>query len=166
MKIPYLKKIYFWVISHRKQLVWLYQAVVEAMLDWDLWNIEGQKFWCEYQKIHSWVRLVLGIDTFFRYRYFSILGFNTKFSYRYYSIPIHETHFKEAILFDTDLWYRYFSLYILFMCLCLPQAIFQTPFSRFLATNGTNIFQNPFVIFLTHGNQINPEILSVFLPHL
>ena len=30
-----------------------------------------------------------------------------------------------------------FCLYILFMCLCLPQAIFQTPFSSFLATNGT-----------------------------
>ena len=43
---------------------------------------------------------MLGIDTFFRYRYFSIPRFDTKFRYRYFSIPDHDTHFKN----------RYFSI--------------------------------------------------------
>ena len=66
------------------------------------------------------------------------------------------------------------------MCLCLPQANFQTPFSSFLATNDITrlstfsfshcptlkYFSNLFVIFPTHRNKINPKILSAFSPHL
>ena len=48
----------------------------------------------------STLLVVLGIDTFFRYRYFSIPRFDTKFRYRYFSIPGHDTHFKN----------RYFSI--------------------------------------------------------
>ena len=56
-------------------------------------------------------KLVLGIDTFFRYRYFSIPHFDTKFMCRYFSIPDHNTHFKNRYFlipsFDTNLRYRY-----------------------------------------------------------
>ena len=44
--------------------------------------------------------IVLGIDTFSRYQYFSIPRFDTKFRYRYFSISDHDTRFKN----------RYFSI--------------------------------------------------------
>ena len=59
-------------------------------------------------------QLVLDIDTFFRYRYFSIPCFDTKFRYRYFSIPDHDTYFKNREFsipsFDTNLRYRYLSI--------------------------------------------------------
>ena len=54
----------------------------------------------------SAIRLVLDIDTFFIYRYFSIPGFDNKFRYWYFSIPDHDTRFKESILFNTMFWYQ------------------------------------------------------------
>ena len=44
-------------------------------------------------RIRPIYRMVLGIDTFFRYPYFS--GFDIKFKYRYFLIPDHDSHFKK-----------------------------------------------------------------------
>ena len=58
-----------------------------------------------WQNMTSYL-IALGIDTFFRYRYFSIPRFDTKFRYQYFSIPDHDTLFKESILFDIQFRYQ------------------------------------------------------------
>ena len=64
-------------------------------------KVKTRKFWqTTGQRNLSNILLVLGIDTFFGYRYFSIPRFDTKIRYRYFSIPGHDTHFKN----------RYFSI--------------------------------------------------------
>ena len=50
--------------------------------------------------------LLLGIDIFFWYQYFSIPGFTTKFRYRYFSIPDHYTHFKNRYFPIPKFWYQ------------------------------------------------------------
>ena len=77
-----------------------------------VFKVKTRKFWqTTGQRNLSNILLVLGIDTFFGYRYFSIPRFDTKFRYRYFSIPDHDTHFKNRYFsipsFDTNLRYRY-----------------------------------------------------------
>ena len=61
-------------------------------------------------KVAQLLLLVLGIDTFLKYGYFSIPGCDTEFRYRYFSISDHDTYFKESIFFDSSLRYRYISI--------------------------------------------------------
>ena len=84
------------------------------------------------------IRVVLGIDTFFRYQYFSIPVFDTKVRYWYFwywyfyltMIPILKNRYFSIPSFDTNLSYRYLTLYF-----SIPLNLFKHSKDNFFMAN-------------------------------
>ena len=94
-------------LTLRSNVLWeprslLFRKNWDTLLPWLLLPIVKILYPCLCQCgfFTTYNSLVLGINTLFRYRYFSIPRFDTKFRYQYFSIPRFDTKFK----------YRYFSI--------------------------------------------------------